>query len=123
MDRLEKMKECLMSKVEGQIYGNLENVDAKELGEAVDMIKDLSEAVYYCTITKAMQKDKSTKGQEIMYYSPQKEIPDVWPIEYYDPRHRSRYAQGGSSRGYSEGNIMYHDLPPIYRDGKMIRDP
>ena len=34
---------------------NLEEVDAKELGEAVDMIKDLEEAIYYCTVTEAMK--------------------------------------------------------------------
>ena len=26
------------------------------MGEAIDMIKDLSEAIYYCTITEAMEK-------------------------------------------------------------------
>jgi phage anti-repressor protein len=33
---------------------HLDKVDAKELGEAIDMIKDLAEAIYYCTITDAM---------------------------------------------------------------------
>ena len=50
MERLKHMKETLMSCVQGQL-GDLSSVDAKELGEAVDMIKDLSEAIYYCTIT------------------------------------------------------------------------
>ena len=36
--------------------GDLTSVDAKELGEAVDMIKDLSEAIYYCTITESMER-------------------------------------------------------------------
>jgi hypothetical protein len=35
---------------------HLDTVDTKELGEAIDMIKDLSEAIYYCTITEAMEK-------------------------------------------------------------------
>jgi hypothetical protein len=39
---------------------HLDSVDAKELGEAIDMIKDLSEAIYYCTITEAME----AKGKE-----------------------------------------------------------
>ena len=54
------MKETLMSSVQSQL-GNLDNVDAKELGEAVDMIKDLSEAIYYCTITKEMEECKEEK--------------------------------------------------------------
>lgn len=41
---------------------HLENVDTKELGEAVDMIKDFSEAIYYCTITESME--KAEKEQE-----------------------------------------------------------
>ena len=54
MERLKKMKESLMNCVESQIHNNLKEVDAKELGEAVDMIKDLEEAMYYATITEAM---------------------------------------------------------------------
>jgi hypothetical protein len=34
----------------------LSEVDTKELGEAIDMIKDLEEAIYYCTVTEAMTK-------------------------------------------------------------------
>jgi hypothetical protein len=33
----------------------LGEVDTKELGEAIDMIKDLEEAIYYCTVTEAMR--------------------------------------------------------------------
>ena len=53
MDKLKNVKECLMAQLQTQL-GNLANVDAKEMGEVVDMIKDLEEAIYYCTITKAM---------------------------------------------------------------------
>lgn len=54
MERLHHMKESLMAQVQAQM-GHLECVDTKELGEAIDMIKDLSEAIYYCTITEAME--------------------------------------------------------------------
>ena len=60
MERLKQMKETLMSSVQSQL-GNLDNVDAKELGEAVDMIKDLSEAIYYCKIKKEMEECKEEK--------------------------------------------------------------
>ena len=62
MDRLKNMKESLMNCVQTQINGNLQSVNAKELGEAVDMIKDLSEAIYYCSITEAMEKMKKNKN-------------------------------------------------------------
>ena len=63
MHRLETMKETLMNCVQGQL-GDLASVDAKELGEAIDMIKDLSEAIYYCTITDSMEKS----SKEERYY-------------------------------------------------------
>lgn len=52
-DRLKHMKETIMCAVEMQLC-NLGEVDTKELGEAIDMIKDLEEAIYYCTVTEAM---------------------------------------------------------------------
>ena len=51
--KLEHMKDILICAVEHEI-NNLENANCKELGEAIDMIKDLEEAIYYCTITEAM---------------------------------------------------------------------
>ena len=53
MEQLEKMKETLIRHVSAQI-DNIYDADCKELGEAIDMIKDLEEAIYYCTITEAM---------------------------------------------------------------------
>ena len=41
MERMKYMKETLMNCVQGQL-GDLSSVDAKELGEVIDMIKDLS---------------------------------------------------------------------------------
>lgn len=62
IERLESMKNSLMSCVEGQ-FSDLKTVDAHELGEAVDMIKDLAEAIYYCTVTEAMnQKEEEKKS-------------------------------------------------------------
>lgn len=67
MKQLEMMKENLMSCVMGQM-ADLKNADTKELGEAIDMIKDLSEAIYYCTVTEAM-KGSENKEKEIHYYT------------------------------------------------------
>ena len=46
MEELKSMKKALINCVQSQINGNLKEVDAEELGEAVDMIKDLEEAIY-----------------------------------------------------------------------------
>jgi hypothetical protein len=93
MERLKTMKESLMGCVQSQM-GNLQNVDAKELGEAIDMIKDLEEAIYYATITKAMEeKEKNGEhNQQMMMY----------PVMYYEPSDRGNNARGGGSRGYDE---------------------
>lgn len=92
MERMKYMKETLMNCVQGQL-GDLSSVDAKELGEAVDMIKDLSEAIYYCTIVKSME-DGEKQGSKERYY----------PIEYIRDMDRGNgrmYYDGGSSSGGS----------------------
>ena len=118
MEKLKQMKEALIGCVQGQIYGNMDKVDAKELGEAVDMIKDLAETIYFCTITEAMEKEEKEakeggKGQHGMMYYNQRMMPMYnYPMEYYDPRLRERYmpnsayamyAQGGGGGGSSGG--------------------
>lgn len=55
------MKENLMNSVQAQISGNLDCVDAKELGEAVDMIKDLSEEFIIVQLPKLWRKMKKNK--------------------------------------------------------------
>ena len=54
-EKLEWMKECLLCSVENQLC-HLDEVDTAELGDAIDMIKDLEEAIYYSTVTEAMNK-------------------------------------------------------------------
>ena len=52
-ERLKEIKEIILCAVEEQVEC-LSEVNTKELGEAIDMIKDLEEAIYYCTVTEAM---------------------------------------------------------------------
>ena len=54
MEKLKCMKEMMVDFVEKE-FEHLEEVDAKELGEAIDIIKDLAETMYYCAITEAME--------------------------------------------------------------------
>lgn len=107
MERLKSMKEALVNCVEGQLYGNMQNVNAEELGEAVDMIKDLSEAIYYCTITEEM---KECKEQEEMmkhmhqYMSMPKYQEPIMLPEVIAPSERMYYNGGGSSTGNSSSS-------------------
>lgn len=50
------MEEQLIAEAEKQ-FECLEEVCTKELGEVIDMIKDLKEAIYYEAVTKAMESD------------------------------------------------------------------
>lgn len=101
------MKQALMNCVQPQIMGHIDEVDAKELGEAVDMLKDLSEAIYYCTVTEAMKKeDKQT--EEVRHYSGGMAYPMMYQSRYYDEPRMYYEGRGGNtgrdSRGSNEGN-------------------
>ena len=104
MHRLEQMKETLMNCVQTEINGHLDQADAKELGEAVDMIKDLSEAIYYCTITEAMKKTEKEgeKGQghqqSMMYY----------PVMYMTDGGGNSGNGGNGNGGGNTGNSRYY---------------
>lgn len=111
MERLKNMKETLMSCVQGQMT-HLETVDTKELGEVIDMIKDISEALYYCTITEAME-GKEEKGKEHHhYYTEQRYYPvDSRMMDreygkmYYDGNgNNMMYYNGNGSNSSSNGN-------------------
>lgn len=64
MYKLYDMKDKLICAVEKEIC-NLDHADCKELGEAIDMIKDLEEAIYYCTITEAMKENGNDNGHHL----------------------------------------------------------
>ena len=56
-DRLKIMKESLMACAQEQM-NHLDCVDAEELGEVIDMIKDISKAMYYCSIVEEKEEPK-----------------------------------------------------------------
>lgn len=139
MDRLKSMKESLMSCVQTQM-GNLQQVDAKELGEAIDMIKDLEEAIYYKTITEAMEQ-KSEKEHHY-YYTERYMQPDVYYRDMDRPHGRMYYneypiyyANGGgsgssggststSSTGMGAASRQFYEMEyPIMRDHREGRSP
>lgn len=116
MERYKHLKETLMCAVEGQCM-NLTQADTKELGEAIDMLKDLEEAMYYAAITKAMKADE--QEQEGKYYHPISQADRM----YYNGRDMTRgyteYASGnGGTMSYTDGMRGYTDYNR-YNDGGM----
>lgn len=98
VEELGDIKKQLMSALKSQM-GNLDNLDTKEAGEVVDMIKDLAEAEAYCwkstyyeTVIKAMEESEKEPhyGESRMGY-------DNW--RYSD----GRYAPTG--HGHMSGYI------------------
>ena len=69
MEELRDIEKCLISQIQAQC-GDLKKVNAKELGEVVDMVKDLEEAIYYCSITEAMEKsaEEKNRAMHVNYY-------------------------------------------------------
>ena len=136
MDQLIQMKEMLTSAVQGQMT-HLESVDTKELGEAIDMIKDLAEAIYYCTVTEAMEgKEKEWGKQEtmyypVMYYQDRPEYPPYRDEDwmkgrmYYDGRGNSSggnsggtSSNGGGTRNYTEREMPFGESMRDRREGR-----
>lgn len=147
MNKLEYMKCKLMDAIETQIDGNLEYANTQELGEAIDMVKDLSEAIYYCTITEAMEeKDHYEQNGHYLtthYYS-EPLMYRNYPDEYYShdykngmrkdsrTRYGGRYVEDTSTR-YPRRDLDYPMLPDHgsdkssttrrrYMDGRAYND-
>lgn len=104
MEQLKSMKHKLTECVEKQINGNLEYTNAQELGEAVDMIKDLSEAIYYCTVTEAMEGKGQEKGGHYpaAHYYGEQSMTRNYPGDYMYSS-----GQGGNSGSSYYTPIMY----------------
>ncbi len=117
MKRLEHTKEMLMDAVQSQL-GDLRSANTEELGQAIDMIKDLSEAIYYCQIVEAMKesdKDKEKEKHIYHYTIPEpRRYYDYYPMNYNNDSYASNESGGGrrnySDRtNYNEYNKMYYE--------------
>lgn len=126
MDQLKVMKEQLIAQVQAQM-GKIAEVDAKELGEAIDMIKDLAEATYYCTITEAMEKSEKEQKemkQPVYYteYRPYEYQRDMDMDKMYYSGGNSRPSQGTTARYMPEESRYYSTSYPMtvrdYREGR-----
>ena len=124
IERMHKMIECLNEKALCELEKGTENVDTCEMGQVVDMIKDLNEAEYKAVIVKAMKKADEEKEEydKMLLRELKEEYGEDAGRRFYD---HYRYSDGrfapkghGTYRGYSEP--YYHMTPEMYRD--MDRD-
>ena len=121
MEQLKSMKHQLTSIVQEQL-SNTQNVDTKELGEAVDMIKDLSEAIYYCNITKAMEEnEKQYKSGNSYYTRPIYYDDKEYGYPYYDKERMYYSGNKGNMNMGTDGSRRYY-MPEFYREREMPRE-
>jgi len=137
MEKLKRLKEMLMDGVASETSRGLQSVDKEELGEAIDMIKDIEEIIYYCSITKAMEEREKENEYMQKHYSSMN-----YPMYYngggnssngsrnYDGMNGRMHYNGGSSnytngnsggngsRGYSDGWSVYPIDMRDYREGR-----
>lgn len=81
MERLKHMEEVLMGCVQAQL-SHLDTVDTEELGQAIDMIKDLEQAKYYCSIIKAMEEAEEDEPKEKSHHH--RDMDRVYGRMYYE---------------------------------------
>ena len=104
MEHLKSIKEQLIAQVQAQM-ADLKCVDAKELGEVIDMIKDLAQAEYYCEIYKQMKEASEQQKESNNYYYTERYMPMP---DYYRDMERSNgrmyYSGGGNSSSPSQSS-------------------
>ncbi len=126
IERIHKMIECLTEKALCELEKGAENVDTCEMGQVVDMIKDLNEAEYKAVIVKAMKKADEEKEEydKMLLRELKEEYGEDAGRRFYD---HYRYADGrfapkghGTYRKGYEEPPYWHMTPEMYRD--MDRD-
>ena len=116
MEELKNMKQMLVGCVQGQM-SNIAGADYEELGAAIDMIKDLAEAMYYCTITEAMEekeKEKEHYYYEARYYPVDRDMDRSSGRMYYSGGGNGNVS-GNSSNGNNSGSRYYTEYEPMNR--------
>ena len=119
------MKEQLACAIEAQLC-NLQDCDCNELGEAVDMLKDLEEALYFCTITEAMNKGSDEHkrnnyhqyGDSQMYYGGMNKGGWDAPIMYMDGKN----GHSNSGNNNSSTNYYQDDMMRDWREGRSPKN-
>ena len=104
-ETIEKIADCAKT----EVCKGVENLDTKEMSEVAEILKELCEAEYYATITKAM--GESEYGEDYDMHGPMEER------RYYRGRARDSMGRFKSRRGYDE-MMDYHEMYPMehYRD-------
>ena len=110
-ERLKHLKDNLMTCIESQMC-NIYDADADELGEAIDMLKDLEEALYYSTITEAMESGSKEGHGDY-----------EWPAQGTGEHGRSYRMYNDGRSANPSGNNVPHENWNESRDIREGRSP
>lgn len=114
LEQIKKIKGDVLRFMEQEVgkYGN-GRMDTKQVGDLADVVKDLAEAEYYCTVAEAM-------GQGSQGYT--RPMDDMMGYGGYG---RMGYSggQGGSQGGGSTGSMGHVDAMAMIRDMLANVDP
>lgn len=126
IERMHKMIECLTEKALCEFDKGIENINTCEMGQVVDMIKDLNEAEYKAVIVKSMKEahEEEKEYDKELLRTLKAEYGEEGGRRYYDAY---RYANGrfapkgrGTRRGYEEP--PYYHMYPEYDERERMRD-
>lgn len=116
--RMHDMIEKLSETAKCEFDKGIENIDACEMGQVTDMLKDLAEAMYYRTLTKAMDESEDDEIMEMFdRYGDGRRFYDHY--RYSDGRFAPK-GRGSYRRGY-EGPY-WRMTPEMYKDMQEYRD-
>ena len=111
---IEKLTKC----AEMELEKGVENVDTKEMGDVVDIIKDLAEAMYYRTLVVAMEENEY--GEDYDEYGPMEDS-----RRGYRGQARSktsgRYMSRGDGRRSNRGRRGYEEMGDYEMTPEMYR--
>lgn len=115
-DKICDMLESVLKCADAEVSKGIENVDTHELYEVVDIIKDLTEAKYYCSVTEAMEEyDEDDKkwygGKSRGKYRMSPDMYKAEDPEYYRDMDREQ------GRMYYTERVNRHP-----NDGSVVRD-
>lgn len=102
MEQIKDLMKNIISCASAQAT-HLDQADSKELSEAMDMIKDLAMAEYYCTITKAMKDPENQYGED---YDEEGPISKGYSMSRYPMMRRGYDYDMMPMRGYTDSSNM-----------------
>lgn len=151
-EKIKEIKECLVDKIKEEIsMKGLACVSTEELGQAVDMVKDLAEteekcleAIYYQKVVEAMENEQP-RYDDYMGYNPNRYrsgryapkgmgtrrmgYDDPYSPEWYDPsqdpewmNNMMGYNDGRRGSSNTSGNLMDHERMQEPRYGKAYNE-